>query len=550
MNFTENLPLYTKTGFNMAESGFPCLYTTKDKELGTLMLKLRHTTMDDRRVIFVDNRQVMCSNNWVRDNCHQMKSYKHWEYDMKSFIDFVIAHQSEKGFFLEFLKMLDEPYLPLDIPEECRKDFPDDNYAFMRLELEADVEYLAVETAIHIYQVTGDDNWIKSVLPKLEKAIDYCTSDEKRWDKEHGLVKRPFTIDTWDFPFHEGMARKIDENTPMSIMHGDNSGIYQAMNQLAWLNNRFGNAEKAAEWKNRAKKLRENMMKYLWNGKFFIHQLHLNHNGADNLENERLSLSNSYDINRGVTDYEETVKIINEYIERGKKTGAFAEWLTLDPPYEFFPAWMNNNVGKGNYVNGGVAVFVAGELAKAAFKNGMEKYAYSILARVYELYKENGFLQFTYHPTQKNGQQHGPSGWGSSAVLSAIDEGLAGIVDTDVQYRTMQFAPCWPASDYDELRYITGYELGKVRIDTRYRLCDEGLLYQLETPSEKVDCHIYLPEGKKCSYITLNGDKIDFSTVKIGNSHYVDFVIDGSEYTRNSDGYAINNKYKIEIYFA
>ena len=32
MNFTENLPSFTKTGLNMAESGFPCLYTTKDKE--------------------------------------------------------------------------------------------------------------------------------------------------------------------------------------------------------------------------------------------------------------------------------------------------------------------------------------------------------------------------------------------------------------------------------------------------------------------------------------------------------------------------------------
>lgn len=550
MEHKKQLPSFFTTGMNMAESGFPCLYTSKDKELGTLILNLRHTTMQDRRVIFVDGRQIMCSNNWVRDNCHQMKAYKHWEYDMKSFIDFVTEHQSEKGFFPEFLKMLDEPYLPPDIPDECRIDFKEDNYAFMRLELEADVEYLTVESAVYIYQVTGDDAWIEKLLPKLEKAVNYCTSDEKRWDRKHGLMKRPFTIDTWDFPYHDGMARKIDDATPMSIMHGDNSGIYQAMCQLAWLNERLGKKEAAEAWRERAAALLKNINKYLWNGKFYIHQLHLNHSGEDELENERLSLSNAYDMNRGITTYEQNIKIINEYIKRGEKTGAFAEWLTLDPPYEKFPAWQNEYVKKGSYVNGGVAPFVAGELAKAAFRNGMEKYAYGILTRIQKLYKENGFLQFTYNPHSLKGEQNGPSGWGSAAVLSAIEEGLAGITDTDVQYRKMRFAPCWPVSDYDELRYITGYELGKVRIETRYSRFEEGLLYDLISPSSEIDCHIYLPEGKKLKYVTVNGEKIDAVNSFIGESSYADFKLKGEAFKRDSSGFAVNHTYKIEIFFA
>ena len=76
---------------------------------------------------------------------------------------------------------------------------PDDNLALVRIELEADIEYLVVDGAVMVYKATGDDEWIKSVLPALEKGIDYITSDSKRWDEEHGLVKRPFTIDTWDF---------------------------------------------------------------------------------------------------------------------------------------------------------------------------------------------------------------------------------------------------------------------------------------------------------------------------------------------------------------
>jgi glycogen debranching enzyme len=192
------------------------------------------------------------------------------------------------------------------VNEDCRVIYEEDNLSLVRLELEADIEYLVVEGAVYLYKTTGDDEWLRKVLPRLEMGIEYMVSDEKRFDKEHGLVKRPFTIDTWDFTYRPdaGHNRRIDPDTPMSIMHGDNSGIYQAMNQLAWLNRRLGNEEKTTEWESRAEVLKENIFKHLWNGRFFIHQLHLNHKGLDELEGERLSLSNTYDINRGLTDTE------------------------------------------------------------------------------------------------------------------------------------------------------------------------------------------------------------------------------------------------------
>ena len=65
--------------------------------------------------------------------------------------------------------------------------------------LEADVEYLVVEGAMHYYRMTGDDRWLASVLPRLEKGIEYQTSDPKRWDAAARLCIRPYTIDTWDF---------------------------------------------------------------------------------------------------------------------------------------------------------------------------------------------------------------------------------------------------------------------------------------------------------------------------------------------------------------
>ena len=372
---------------------------------------------------------------------------------------------------------------------------------------------------MYYYHVTGDNAWLKEKLPKLEKAIDYMTSDEKRWDAERGLVKRPFTIDTWDFTYGvSGTNRRIEENTPMSIMHGDNSGIYQAMNQLAWFNRRLGNEQKALEWEERAKTLRENMFKYLWNGKFFMHQLHLNHDGADDLERERISLSNTYDMNRGVTDVEQSRKIIEEYMARKETTNLFAEWFSIDPAYEEFGPYK-----KGYYVNGAVSPFTAGELAKAALNNGYEEYGWDIISRLMEMVDRDKDVFFLYCEDGTPQPQGGPSAWGAAAFLSAVDEGLAGIVDMGVRYDEMLFAPKFPVTPYTELRYLTGYEVTGTKVDVKYILTDEVMRYDIESPSRKIHAHILMPTNKTCAKVLGDGNEFLYSETVVGNSRYIDF---------------------------
>lgn len=306
----------------------------------------------------------------------------------------------------------------------------------------------------------------------------------------------------------------------MSIMHGDNSGVYQAMNQLAWLNRRLGNEEKAISWEARAKQLRENIFKYLWNGNYFIHQLHLNHNGVDALENERLSLSNTYDMNRGLTSVEQSRRIIEEYMKREKTTTCAAPWFTIDPPYEKFCT-----LRAGNYINGALSPFTAGELAKAAFNNGYEEYGWSIIRRFIELTERDGTIYFLYYPDLKPHPQGGPSAWGAAALVSAVDEGLAGICDTGVNYDSIYFSPKFPITHYTELRYITGYEVSKTMVDVRYILTDIGMRYDVYSPAKKIAAHILLPRGKKCTKLLVNGDETCFETELVGESAYVNFDI-------------------------
>ena len=506
--------------YNNIEVGFPSVLTTTDPRLGLFIRTLRNVITAERALLFVDGKQMMVNKNWIRDHVHTMKGFRHWEYELSRFLDFIIDTQREDGQFYELIKQMDDPHWRF-VNDSCRVFYDDDNVALVRLEMEADIEYLVVEGAMYLYKITGDNEWLERVLPRLEKGIDYMTSDKKRWDEERGLVKRTFSIDTWDFTYgYSGADRNIYEDSPMSIMHGDNSGVYQAMQQLAWFNLRLGNAEKAKEWEKRAEVLKENMFKHLWNGRFFVHQLHINHNGADDLEGERLSLSNPYDINRGVTDTEQSRKIIEEYIERRETTKYFAEWFSIDPPYENF-----NGYTPGKYVNGAISPFTAGELAKAAFNNGYEEYGWSIISRVMELAERDGTTYFLYDVDSKPQPDGGPSAWGAAALISAIDEGLAGINDLGVNYDEIYFAPKFPVTNYTELRYITGYELSDAMVDVRWILKAEGMRYDIYSPAKEIKAHILLPKGKACSSVMVDGVPVSFEKVRVAQSDYVDFEV-------------------------
>jgi hypothetical protein len=440
-------------------------------------------------------------------------------------LDFIIKNQRDDGQFFELIKQYDDYHWKMVNPD-CYKLYEEDNLTLVRLELEADVEYLVVEGAKYYYRQSGDRAWLEKVLPSLEVAIEYMTTDGKRFDKTLGLVKRPFTVDTWDFAYYGDdvertkFDRRISPDTPMSVMHGDNSGVYSAMVTLADFNRILGNEEKSLYWENKAEQLKDNMIKHLWGGKFFVHQLHLNHNGADDMEWQRLSLSNVYDINRGVTTLEQSRAIIEEYISRQGREGTFAEWFSIDPPYKSFGSHK-----PGEYVNGAISPFTAGELAKAALKSGYEEYGYGIIKRFMELVKRDGDVYFLYYPDSKPQPHGGPSSWGAASFISAVDEGLAGITDVGVQYDKIEFSPRFAITEYKELRYITGYEKSSTRVEVRYTINDTGMRYDLISPAKSVSAHILLPKGKTLKSLLVNGEPMAFGAVNVADSRYVDFTV-------------------------
>ena len=532
--FTQALPRMreARTGktcgrFNNRDLAMPGVLTTGDPTWGDFLHLLRNTINDERSLVFVDGHKMMVNKNWIRDHVHVLKAMRHWEYDYAGYVDFTLAHQRADGCILELVKQADDSHWRYAAPES-RKFFPDDNLAMCRLDIEADVEYLLVEGATYCYRISGDDAWLARALPRLEKAIDYMTSDPKRWDAAHGLVKRGYTIDTWDFTYEPASVtnRTLTSATPQAIMHGDNSGVYQAMTQLAWLNDRLGRAAKATAWRARADALKAAMYKHLWNGRFFFHQLPLNVPPVDAHERERLSLSAAYDMNRGLMPVADCRRTIEEFRRRRQTTDCFAEWFTVDPPYDFTFA----RHPRGDYVNGGVCLFTAGELAKAALENGYEAYGWDILVRVKEMAARDGTLYFLYDRTTAKSINAalGPSAWGAASILSAFDEALAGVRDVGVRYDAIRFSPRWLVTGLDEVRYFTGYEAANAVIDVRYVWRANGLRYLMRSPAKNVTAHILLPSGTAAREVWLNGVPRTFKTTTLGDSRYVDFETEGT----------------------
>ena len=510
--------------YNNIELGIPGLLTTLDTDLGMMLKQLRDNVLEGRHVVFVDGSFIPVYKNWIRDHVHTMKAFKHWERDLRTYLDFTIEHQRPDGSFLELIKQMDDRHWSY-VAEDDIVFFPEDNLYLARLDIESDVEYLVVEGATEYYKATADRRWLRKNLRKLEKAIEYSTSSPKRWDPEHGLVKRAYTIDTWDFSYEKNAShdRRITEKTPMAIMHGDNSGVYQAMHQLAWMNRQLHRKARARRWEQRAEALRENAIKYLWNGKYFKHQLPLGCAPADDKEDIRLTLSNTYDINRKFTTIEQSRSIIEEYMYRRDTTSAFAEWFTIDPRY--WPKF-GDSYAHPAYINGLITSFTAGELAKAAFGCGYEAYGWDILSRFYEnMVKDGGNVYFLYdrYTRAPENAKLGPAAWGAAALISAIDEGLAGVEDLDCRYRSLGFSPRWPVTPYKELRYFTGYELTGDVVDVRYILTDAGMRYCIDSPAKDIQAHILLPEGVSAAKVLLNGHEISFTPSNVAGSHYIDF---------------------------
>ena len=476
--------------------------------------------------VVVGFRSPDCPALWIRDHSDIMRSGKYVIRDPKSAVDAFASTQHANGRLFDFVT-----HIPLGADGE------QENWEkWVRVPVEADVEYRFVKAAYLAWQATGDDDWISDLLPNMEMAIRYSTTHPLRWDEHSQLVKRPYTIDTWDFDFTAGrlpwLNFQVSNDTYWGIMHGDNSGVYEAAQILSSLYRRFTYQDKANRWAEFAAGLRARANELLFNGSFYRHFHKLTPVEIPGVDEERqLSLSNPMAINRGLATHDRAVAILDEYARRRAESDSFAEWYSIDPP---FPDGIfgDEKLVAGAYCNGGIMPLVGGDLALAAFEHGREAYGLQTLKQYRDMIATAGATYLWYFPdgrasTVENSTSpdaQPTDGWGSSAMLNAFAEGLAGVRDLDSGFRHVHLAPRWILDDESDVWVRMTYEASRARFSYHWRhdIAGRRIRLEIETAQSDVDLHLMLPEGTSPKKVVWAGRETTHALVDVEGSRYVD----------------------------
>ena len=455
---------------------------------------------------------------WIRDHSDILRAGVYTHADVTSAVDLFADHQAASGRVFDYVTT--EPGTE---PENWEK--------WVRVPVEADVEYRFVAAAFLAWQATGDDAWIERRLPALERALTYTLTHPWRWDEASGLVKRAFTVDTWDFDYTAGRTPwlnfQITDDTFWGLMHGDQSGFALAAERLGVLYAHVGRQKDADRWTRVAAGVRERANALLYNGRFYTH-FHaltpLDVPGVDAAE--QLSLSNPMAITRGMATHEMAVAILAEYRRRRTSTGAFAEWFSIDPP---FPtgAFGDERLVPGSYINGGVMPLVGGEIARAAFAHGAEDYGLATLRQYAALVEATGETYLWYFPdgrpstveTSTSPDAEPTDGWGASAMLDAFVGGLCGIADAGHSFQTVTCAPRWAATDEAEADVRLEYAASGAGFGYRYTRDADTLRLEVDADAD-VDLRLLVPAGTRPLGMTWDGKAIPVAYERVEDSTY------------------------------
>lgn len=492
---------------------------------------------DGYQTVKLDGKDRTVFVSWIRDHVHTMKAHKYWAKDLSSYLDFFLGRQSPKGMYYDYVmsyksKGVGEMFFAnVFDPQFFFIDVTNQNW-FFRMPIEADLEYLVIEGAYTYWKSSGDTAFIKKWLPAMVNGMNYEMSDPLRWSSKNLLIKRPYSIDTWDFTSEPDGLTSVDrllyhigntDKTPKGIMHGDNTGMYQACKQLAELFNVIGKNEEAAEWSLQGDLFRARVNRLCWNGKYYSHFVPEepvpSHIITDPINS--IGLSNTYSINRGATTPKMAQSIINTYKEIGDKTKStsLSPWYGIYPFIE--PDYGNYKVGV--YMNGAILPLVGGELTKAAFQNGCEYYAVEQLKQLDLLMNKNdrklpGCLNNDGTPQT----EAIPAVWGQAAFVSALIEGLAGVVDKGIMFSDVELSPRWYFAGVDKTTVNVGYNGDGNQVNYTYSFNKAANTFHVETSGKfsRVTLRLPFPQSAKDVSASINGQKARVTTDNVNDSRY------------------------------
>jgi hypothetical protein len=345
---------------------------------------------------------------WVLDHAQTSKGMAFVSPHMRDGVLLFRDAQKPDGMIWSFLRedegtrgYWDSAYGPLGYA------WHDGGLLFARQPVDNHTEYEFVEMLFRAWQATGDDAFMKQSLPAALRALDYALHDPVRYSQRFGLLKRPYSVDSWDFQIEDAYLVRdslaptmtIDrQRTKFGVFFGDNTGYSQACRRLATMLAHAGRGAQAAQLAARADQIDTRLRALSWNGRFFRHFIDEDPSvrrelGVD--EASQIAQANMYSLNRGIA-HDQASAILRTYLALRERlpAGSPGEWYSIYPPF-------GRGVGRPEetwqYMNGGVSGHAAGELARGALAHGFEVYGSDVLERSLSLAERtDGKIHFAY----------------------------------------------------------------------------------------------------------------------------------------------------------
>jgi hypothetical protein len=352
--------------------------------------------------------------HWMLDHYHTAKGMQYFEPHAASFVTMMREAQRKDGLIWSNVSWRGTDGYLASAHMADGYAWSDGGVMFSRQPVENHPEYLFVECLHLAWKGSGDGTWMRAGLDAAVKALDYGMNDRARWSKRFGLLKRGYTIDSWDFQIEDAYSvvmdlasgQRIDpDRTKFGVFYGDNTGYYDACLKLAEMLEYAGRAAEAAQFRQRAAGVLGRLDSLTWNGRYYRHWVEEDSTVVRDIgvhSDSQLSFSNAYSLNRGLP-HETCVAIVKTYLDlKGRlPEGSPGEWYAVYPPFErgFGEKWQ--------YMNGGVHGHAAGELARGAFEHGFESYAADILRRTTSLAEQSrGIVKFAYTGAREQQPEH------------------------------------------------------------------------------------------------------------------------------------------------
>ncbi|NTV64339.1 MAG: hypothetical protein HGA65_12490, partial [Oscillochloris sp.] len=508
--------------------------TTGDSEIDALYPRIQDFMRQDVVEYELNGRMVHGYRSpdnpllWLRDHVYQARAARYFDPDLTSLLNAFRAAQRPDGSFPDVI------------------DYPRYFAKATRKETESDLEFLFVQGVYEAWQASGDDGWLAQNLDAMRRALHYITSDPLRWDAKRGLVRRPHTIDMWDFSYgptttspegNPAPRHWIDDQTIWGTFHGDNTGLAHALILMGMMERQVGDRARGDSYDQQAYEIIDRLNKLSWNGHFFTHFVPEDSNfqpsGVD--ASQQISLSNAYALNRGTLDERQGQHIVESYYQRRDFSRAFADWYSIDPPFPAGSYGMAGGKGEnpGEYVNGGIMPLVGGELARGAFRYGHEVYGFDILRRYAALTQLTGASYLWYYPDGRAGISGADTlstdGWGAGAMLDALIEGAAGITDVKQRLRDLVLSPRWAIDPaFRDVRVVARYAASDGYVAYIWQRRDRSIRLALSSSSSVSYVRILLPtDVPDQAQITLNGSPTELVITRSGPSRYASLPISG-----------------------